>query len=121
MRRLRDLTPVSRRDIQKPDVARDDQGETVTVARHGDFDQTPLDRDDRESLEKRDHETLGPVMKGDARGWFDQIRREKDRRRVCGLTPMYTVLRVLGREGKLLKYGQAPDPNGTVTFASVVF
>jgi len=40
---------------------------------------------------------------------------------VCGLTPIYTVLRVLEREGKLLKYGQAPDPNGTVTFASVVF
>ena len=49
------------------------------------------------------------------------VARDGDRRRVCGLTPIYTFLEVLGQRGKLLKYNQAADPNCTVTFASVVF
>jgi AmmeMemoRadiSam system protein B len=94
-------------------------------ARPGDFDETPLDRDDRQSLEKRDQETLRPVLRGDAQGWFDEIRRERDRRRVCGLPPIYAMLRsVEAGTGKLLVYAQCPaDERGgsLVSIASVVF
>jgi AmmeMemoRadiSam system protein B len=94
-------------------------------ARRGDFDETPLDGSDRESLEKRDQETLGPVLHGDAKGWFDQIRREKDRRRVCGLPPIYAMLRSAeATNGKLLVYAQCPaDERGgsLVSIASLVF
>jgi hypothetical protein len=40
---------------------------------------------------------------------------------VCGLTPIYTFLEIVGKQGKLLKYNQAADPDCTVTFASAVF
>ena len=64
---------------------------------------------------------LTAVEAGDPDAFFESIARDGDRRRVCGLSPIYTALQLLRREGKVLKYGQAPDPNGTVTFASVVF
>jgi hypothetical protein len=94
-------------------------------ARQGDFDASPLDADDRQSLEKRDHETLKPVLRGDAQQWFDEIRRERDRRRVCGLPPIYAMLRTSdAKDGKLLVYAQCPadDRGGSlVSIASVVF
>jgi AmmeMemoRadiSam system protein B len=94
-------------------------------ARHGDFDASPLDKDDRQSLEKRDQESLKPVLRGDAQGWFDEIRREKDRRRVCGLPPIYAMLRSADvHDGKLLVYAQCPaDERGgsLVSIASLIF
>jgi hypothetical protein len=40
---------------------------------------------------------------------------------VCGLSPIYALLRTLGAtRGELKRYAQWPDPQGTVTFASVV-
>jgi hypothetical protein len=72
-------------------------------------------------LAGEDRTMLDAVEAGDADAFYEAVAKDGDRRRICGLTPIYTALQVLGREGKLLKYGQAPDPNGTVTFASVVF
>ena len=44
-----------------------------------------------------------------------------DRRRICGLSPIYALLRTLGRgAGSVKRYGQWPDPSGVVSFASVV-
>jgi hypothetical protein len=38
------------------------------------------------------------------------------------LSPIYAVLRVLeGQPGALRHYGQWPDPEGLVSYASVVF
>jgi hypothetical protein len=71
-----------------------------------------------------DRRLLDWVVRADARGMFDQVAREQDRRRICGLAPAYTLLEVLRpRQGELLKYGQAVEPDGTscVTFASVAF
>jgi hypothetical protein len=64
---------------------------------------------------------LTAVEAGDPEAFYEAVAKDGDQRRVCGLTPIYTILQLLGREGKLLKYSQAPDPVGTVTFASVVF
>jgi hypothetical protein len=48
--------------------------------------------------------------------------QQGDRNRICGLSPIYALLRLLpGGAGRLLHYGQWPDPEGTVTFASVSF
>jgi len=68
-----------------------------------------------------DRAMLAAIEACDADAFYESIAKDRDRRRVCGLTPIYTALKVLGRNGTLLKYGQAPDPNCTVTFASVVF
>lgn len=67
-----------------------------------------------------DREMLSVVESADAEGFFREVTRDGDRRRICGLPPIYAALRVLpGAWGRLLQYGQWPDPQGTVTFASV--
>jgi MEMO1 family protein len=84
-------------------------------------DPSPVTAQTLDWLASEDQAMLAAVEAGDADAFYESIAKDDDRRRVCGLTPIYTFLKVLGREGKLLKYSQAPDPNGTVTFASAVF
>jgi AmmeMemoRadiSam system protein B len=111
-----------------------------------------------QELERQDREMIGRVLAGDAAGFFRGIQREKDRRNVCGVPAIYTLLRLLepaglkdgplagpsspraetpfpetgpeegpGRRprlaGRLLEYGQAPDPasDSVVTFMSAAF
>jgi len=67
-----------------------------------------------------DREMLGAVEAGDAEAFFRAVAGDGDRRRVCGLPPIYTALRILpGAWGRVLRYAQWPDPQGTVTFAAV--
>jgi AmmeMemoRadiSam system protein B len=69
-----------------------------------------------------DRAMLEMVETGDAEAFFASVARDGDRRRICGLSPIYTLLRVLGgTRGALRRYAQWPDPQGVVTFASVVF
>ncbi len=72
----------------------------------------------------RDLEMLAYVEKVDAEGFYDAIRREGDRRRICGFPPIYVLLNINGaNQGKLLKYAQSqnPDTQSAVTFASLAF
>jgi AmmeMemoRadiSam system protein B len=91
--------------------------------RFGDAD--PLDQDDSTSLERRDQETLAVAARGDAAGWFGEIRRERDRRRVCGLPPIYALLSVARpKAGSITSYAQcAADEGGgsLVSIASLVY
>lgn len=67
-----------------------------------------------------DREMLTAVEAGDAEALFQAVARDGDRRRICGLPPIYSMLRILGGvKGRLLRYSQWPDPQGTVTFAAV--
>jgi AmmeMemoRadiSam system protein B len=71
-------------------------------------------------VEAADREMLCSVEAGDAESFFRAVARDGDRRRICGLPPVYAALRALGEvEGRLLRYGQWPDPNGTVSFAAL--
>ena len=75
-------------------------------------------------LSQEDQEMLEYAKKMDGEGFFSSIARERDRRRICGLPAIYTMLKILEtREGKLLKYGQAfaPETQSVVTFASLAF
>lgn len=88
-------------------------------------DEQPLDQDDCKSLERRDQEMLQPCLRGDANGWFQELAREKDARRVCGLSPIYALLETANvSQGSLLAYGQCPaDDNGgsIVSIASLLY
>jgi len=69
-----------------------------------------------------DRAMLEAVLAGDAEAFFESVARDGDRRRICGLSPIYALLRALGgTRGALRRYAQWPDPQGVVTFASVVF
>lgn len=79
---------------------------------------------DLHEVELQDRAMLSWAQRMDAEGFFDFVRRERDRRNICGLPPIYALLRAMdAREGKLLDYRQSLEPGGgsAVTFASMVF
>lgn len=85
-------------------------------------DPEPVSPDELATIEREDRAMLAAVAAGDARGFFDSVAADGDRRRICGLSPIYAMLRALdGGAGAVRRYGQWPDPQGVVTFASVVF
>jgi predicted class III extradiol MEMO1 family dioxygenase len=83
-------------------------------------DEKPVDDAQLQALEAQDRESLKAVCRGDAEDFFWSVANDGDARKVCGLAPIYTMLRAMdGCEGEGLHYSQWPDPNGTVTFCSV--
>jgi AmmeMemoRadiSam system protein B len=84
-------------------------------------DPEPVSASERERIEREDRAMLEPVAAGDAQAFFESVARDGDRRRICGLSPIYALLRILGDgAGRVKRYGQWPDPDGVVSFASVV-
>lgn len=85
-------------------------------------DPEPLGAKHLALLEAKDRETLGHVVDGNAEGFRRSARADGDPRRICGLSPIYGVLRVLDQpRGRLLGYEQANDETGTVTYAGLEF
>ena len=83
-------------------------------------DEQPVDEARLEELAQADGKSLEAVCRGDAEAFYWSVAEDGDARNVCGLAPIYTMLRVLDdSEGEVLRYSQWPDPNGTVTFSSV--
>lgn len=83
-------------------------------------DEKPVDDVRLEELAGADGKSLEAVCRGDAEAFYWSVAEDGDARNVCGLAPVYTMLRVLDDcEGEVLRYSQWPDPNGTVTFSSV--
>jgi len=60
----------------------------------------------------------------DAPGFFHEIAKDQDRRRICGFSPLYSLIHLLdGAKGNHLKYSQAftPETGSAVTFTSLIF
>ena len=75
-------------------------------------DAGPLDERGRERLRDRDAESIALAVGRDAPGFFRQVASDLGTRRVCGLGPIYTLLRVLpGGRGERLHYDQCVDPD----------
>jgi AmmeMemoRadiSam system protein B len=74
-------------------------------------------------VKRDDHTCLEYALDGDAEGFYASVMADGNRRKVCGLSSIYTAVRLLEkRKGKLLAYDSAPDPaGGIVSFASVVY
>ncbi|HEY2487683.1 MAG TPA: AmmeMemoRadiSam system protein B [Candidatus Binataceae bacterium] len=73
-------------------------------------------------IQREDLELIENIKRGDPNGFFADILRDRDARKICGLSPMYTQLELLkGRAGRLLKYGIAMEPQteSCVSFASL--
>jgi MEMO1 family protein len=85
-------------------------------------DREPVSPAELVEIGAADRAMLETVEAGDAEAFFESVARDGDRRRICGLSPIYALLRALGgTRGALRRYAQWPDPQGVVTFASVVF
>ena len=69
-----------------------------------------------------DRSMLEAVVAGEPTSFYASVAHDGDRRRICGLSPIYTFLRVLpGVRGRLIRYSQWPDPEGAVTFCAAAF
>jgi MEMO1 family protein len=77
-------------------------------------------------VEKEDRVSIEKALKLDADGFYSSVVADGHWRKVCGLSALYSSLRCLkalgAKDGKLLTYGQAPDPaGGLVSFTSAIF
>jgi AmmeMemoRadiSam system protein B len=61
-------------------------------------------------VEREDRAMIDRIIKLDEEAFFWGIQQEQDRRNVCGVPAIYTLLRVVqAEEGRLLRYEQAVD------------
>lgn len=75
-----------------------------------------------ETMRREDGNLIENVRRGDPDAFFGHIAREHDRRRICGLAPIYTQLELLrGHAGRLLAYDIAlePETGSAVSFAGL--
>ncbi|MBI5202120.1 MAG: AmmeMemoRadiSam system protein B [Elusimicrobia bacterium] len=77
-------------------------------------------------IEDEDRKSLAHALALEADPFYLSVVADGHWRKVCGLSATYTALRWLkalgAPEGRLLTYGQAPDPaGGIVSFTSVVY
>ena len=72
-------------------------------------DSFPMDASRKSDLSAADGELMSAIASGDADGMFALVKGEGDRRRVCGLAPIYLALRLLGKTtGEVTGYAQCP-------------
>jgi hypothetical protein len=72
-------------------------------------------------LDRADRQTLAFVEKGDAEGFYGHVALDDNARNICGVAPIYTLLKTSGLPGlRLLDYGQWCEDDGSscVTFAA---
>jgi hypothetical protein len=126
-----DLKPI-RQFIDTTKEAVSSLGREVCCVASADLAHMGLQFGDREGvseyglrvISQQDHEMLEYVEQMDGEGFFGSISRERDQRKICGLPPIYSMLKILeAKEGKLLKYDQAftAETQSVVTFASLAF
>ncbi|HUT52270.1 MAG TPA: AmmeMemoRadiSam system protein B [bacterium] len=72
--------------------------------------------------EEMDRKMLAPLASADQDGFFQEIAGQMDRRRICGLPPIYALMHASGAvRSELLKWGYWHDrsTHSVVTFASM--
>ena len=66
----------------------------------------------------QDRQTLGFVAGADAAAFHRDATADAERRRLCGVAPIYAAMRAAGRGARLLHYGQWTDGTDMVSFAA---
>lgn len=88
-------------------------------------DARPLDAQERSTLDGTDKDSLERAERVDAEAFWEHVAGDLDTRRVCGLAPMYSLLRVIdpSAKGALKHYEQTIDPEegSIVSHAAVGF
>jgi MEMO1 family protein len=91
--------------------------------RYGDRFEAAADRGEMESVARRDRARIERMEHGDASGFWEQVRENRDDLKWCGASPIYTFLRSMPDvRGSLLHYQQWNiDPQSVVSFAGMRF
>ncbi|MBC8231297.1 AmmeMemoRadiSam system protein B [bacterium] len=75
-------------------------------------------------IKSEDLQMLQTVEALDAEGFYNSIQKDNDRRNICGLPAIYTMLNILNAsEGKLIKYDQSveQEAQSVVSYVSMCF
>lgn len=81
-------------------------------------DPAPLSEPEKQAIRVKDEALLKAICSGDAAEFFRVLRDERDCRRICGLPPIYLMLRFLGAStGQVVAYDQCP---ADASFGSLV-
>jgi AmmeMemoRadiSam system protein B len=79
-----------------------------------------VDATRRERLRDADDELIERMCAGDWSGFFNAVRRVEDCNNVCGLSPIYLALRMLGgAKGEKISYDLCPADDNDTSFVSV--
>ena len=87
-------------------------------------DSEPITDDILKWVESEDRDLVNCLAALDATGFFNAVAKDQDRRRICGFSPLYSLIHLVGgTRGQHLKYGQAftPETGSAVTFSSLIF
>jgi len=83
-------------------------------------DRYPINLLEKARLSSADNDLMSAITNGDAEGMFQQVKREGDRRRICGLSAIYLALRLLGKaKGDITGYAQCPADEEGNSFVSI--
>ncbi|RME50651.1 MAG: AmmeMemoRadiSam system protein B [Caldilineae bacterium] len=90
------------------------------------FGGAPLTSDARLKLRQDDEELMGYFRQGDPEGFYNFIRRINDRNNVCGVTPGYLMLHLVGAgaQGRQIAYDSCPADErnqSAVTICGMVY
>lgn len=89
------------------------------------FNTAPIQAKDYARIKTDDDSMLSPIYAGDPDAFFEIIRRRKGKRNVCGTSPFYLALKLMGDvQGELTSYDRCPaDPDHTsyVSVCGMVF
>lgn len=80
-------------------------------------DPSPLDEVAKAKIRSEDAQSVSAICSGDANRFLEISRNESDRRKICGLPPIYLMLRLLeGSRGFHMGYDQCPADatNGSI-------
>jgi hypothetical protein len=87
-------------------------------------DSEPVNDEFLKWVESEDRELVERLAQLDAPGFFHAVAKDQDKRRICGFSPLYSLIHLLdGARGNHLKYSQAftPETGSAVTFTSLIF
>jgi len=88
-------------------------------------DPRPFDARARARLSRKDQASLARAAEADVPGFWQDVVKDLDTRRVCGLAPIYSLLSTLpaGAQGDLLHYEQTVDADdgSIVSHAAIGF
>ena len=87
-------------------------------------DREPVNDEFLKWVEAEDHKLVERLAALDAPGFFNEIAKDHDKRKICGFSPLYSLIHLLENvRGNHLHYGQAftPETGSAVTFTSMIF
>jgi AmmeMemoRadiSam system protein B len=91
--------------------------------RYGDRFDAVADQAEMVAVAERDRARIDRIQAGDARGFWELVKQNRDDLKWCGSAPLYTFLKAVpNARGELLRYQQWNiDPQSVVSFAGMRF